>query len=57
MTAKRKRYTVKLDDGTTVGRYHSITSAVVAAYKRARRSGHRVSVWKGGAWLCTIDGA
>lgn len=54
---KRKRYSVHDDNGETVGRSASITSAVIASYKLARRHSSAFHIYRGYKWLATITGA
>lgn len=59
---KRKRYQVGDNWSDHITVHASITSAVVAAYKRVRRAPHGVftpctQVHRGFKWLATITGA
>lgn len=53
---KRKPYEVVTADGS-LGHYHSITTALVRAYKVARRKSRTVHIWRGSKWLLSMDGA
>lgn len=57
MRKREKRYSVHDGrDGSIVGRYASVTSAVVRAYKFSRRINYSASIRARGLTLATVKG-